>query len=91
MYLPIVVHLNTDLRSKEAAAEMAGLYLLSAVVCNSSTKAKMVLPMVREALQRAASVMVKAGDKEKSAGVKRKKGRDYSTPLSLYRRPPPPS
>ena len=84
MYLPVVVHLNTDLRSKEAAAEMAGLYLLSAVVCNSSTKAKMVLPMVREALGRAASVMVKAGDEEKSAGFKKKKGRDYYTSLSLY-------
>ena len=84
MHLPVVVHLKTDLRSKEAASEMATLSLLSAMVCNSSTKAKVVLSMVREALGKAASVMVKAGDKEGSAGVKRKKGRDYYTPLSLY-------
>ena len=79
-----MVHLNTDLRSKEAAAEMAALSLLLVVVCNSSTKSKLVLPMVREALGRAASVMVKAGDEEKSAGFKKKKGRDYYTSLSLY-------
>ena len=91
MHLPVVVHLKTDLRSKEAASDMATLTLLSAMMCNSSTKTKVVLSMLREALGKAASVIVKEGDKEKSAGVKRKKERDYSTPLSLYRRPPPPS
>ena len=49
---------------------------LSAVVCDSSTDSKVVLPMVREALERVASVMVKAGGK-------RKRGRDSSTPSSL--------
>ena len=32
--LPGVVHLNANVRSEEAAAEMASLSLLSAVLCN---------------------------------------------------------
>ena len=89
--LPVVVHLNSGLRSKEAAAEVAALSPLLAVVCDSSTDSKVVLPMLRGALEKAASVMVKVGDGEGSAGGKRKKGRDYSTPPSIYRQQPPPS
>ena len=43
--------MNAELRSKDAAAEMADLYPLSDMVYNSSTDSKVVLPMVREALE----------------------------------------
>ena len=96
--LPGVAHLNADLRSEEAANEMAALSPLSAVVCDSSTDSKVVLPMVREALERAAMTMTmaKSGDEdgEGSEGGKRKRGEDSSaTPPSLHRirrRTPPP-
>ena len=64
MSLTGVVHLNADIRSEESEAEMAALSRLSSIVCNLSTEYKMVLPLVMKVLERVASVMVKAGDRE---------------------------
>ena len=44
---PVVVHLNSYLRAKETAAEVAALSPLSAVVCDLSMDSKVVLPMAR--------------------------------------------
>ena len=49
--LPRATHLNAELSSKNVASEMANLSPLSDMVCNLSMDSKVVLPMVREALE----------------------------------------